>query len=131
MGWALANVWYDKYDGPPPQKTPLESLFMLVALRRMEADLLATRALVHASVTQESLKPTVKAYMDYADMQLPFLAAAGDMEKTKEREALLKFVKVRARIDKRTIYKKQQAQLASRGVGAGSKFKLKSRTPGL
>ncbi len=104
---------------------------MLVCLRRMEADLLATRALVHAGLTSESLKPTVKAYTEYADKLLPFLAAAGDTEKTKEREALLKFVKVRAKIDKKHIYRKQAAQLAARGVGAGSKFKLRSREPGL
>lgn len=104
---------------------------MLVALRRMEADLLATRALVHASVTEESLKPTVKAYTEYADKLLPFLAAAQDMDRAKEREALLSFVKKRLRIDKKYVYKKQAEALARRGVGAGSKFKLRSRAPGL
>lgn len=104
---------------------------MLVALRRMEADLLATRALVHSTITQESLKPAVKAYTEYADKVLPFLAAAQDMDRVKEREALLKFVKQKLKIDKKYVYRKQAAQLAARGVGMGSKFKLRSRAPGL
>lgn len=125
-------MWYDKYLGPPPQKTPLESLFMLVALRRMEASLLSTRALVHASITADTnIKPAVKAYTEYADTMMPFLASAQDLDKQKAREALLKFVKVRAKIDKSYVYKKQAQQLAQRGIIAGGKFNLRSRTPGL
>ena len=132
MGWALGNMWYDKYQGPPPVKTPLESLFMLVALRRMEANLLSTRALVHASLTPEShIKPAVKAYTEYADVMMPFLATAQDLDRQKAREALLKFVKVRAKIDAKYIYKKQAQKLAERGIVAGGKFNLRSRTPGL
>lgn len=104
---------------------------MLIKLRRMEADLLATRAIVHASLTPEShVKPTVKAYEEYADKMLPFLASAQDDEKQRERDALLRFVKVRAKIDKRHVYKKQAEQL-QRGKGPAGKFKLRSKTPGL
>lgn len=133
MGWALANVWYDKYEGPPPPNTPLESLFMLVVLRRMEADLLSTRALVHASMMTESSKPdpTVKAFQEYADKVLPFLAGAQDLERKKERETLLAFTKLRARINSREVYKEQAARLQRHSTGAPSKFKLRPKMPGL
>lgn len=130
MGWALANVWYDKHEGPPPQKSPLESLFMLIALRRMEVELLATRALVHASMTSESqVDPTVKAYKEYADKLLPFLATAQDLEQQRERDALLRFSKTKVAINKKALYKKQAEQL--RRGDAHSRFKLKPRMPGL
>jgi hypothetical protein len=130
VGWALANVWYDKYDGPPPQNSPLESLFMILVLRRMETDLLATRALVHASMTAESnVDPTVKAFKEYTDRALPFLAGAQDLEKQAEIEALLRFSKVKVGINKKMLYQKQAAQL-KRGE-ASSRFKLKPKMPGL
>ncbi len=130
MGWALANVWYDMHEGPPAQHTPLESLFILIALRRMEAELLATRAIVHASLTNESnVDPIVKAYKEYADKALPFLSGAQDLEKQKEVEALLRFSKTKVSINKKALYKKQAEQL-KRG-DAHSRFKLKPRMPGL
>lgn len=130
MGWALANVWYDKYEGPPPQNSPLESLFMILAMRRMEADLLATRALVHASMSPDAKPdPTIKAFQEYADKVLPFLAASMDADKQKERDILLRFTKIKARIDKREIYKKQAAAL--RRGASPDKFKLRPRMPGL
>ena len=129
MGWALANVWYDKHEGPPPQNSPLESLFILLVLHRMEAELLATRALVHASMTSESSDPTVKAFKEYADKALPFLANAQDIDKQKEIDALLKFSKVRARIDRKAIYR-EQAEHLRRGE-TFKNLKLKPKMPGL
>jgi len=130
VGWALANVWYDKYIGPPPQNSPLESLFILLALRRMEADLLSTRALVHASLTSEShVDPTIKAFKEYADKVLPFLANAQDTEKQKERDALFRFAKTKVSINKKSLYAKQAAEL--RRTDAHKQFKLRPRTPGL
>lgn len=130
MGWALSNVWYDKHEGPPPQNSPLESLFILIALRRMEAELLATRALVHASLTADShIDPTVKAYQEYADKLLPFLATAQDLERQKEREALLRFSKTKVSINKKMLYQKQAEHL--RRGDAHQRFTLKPRMPGL
>lgn len=109
---------------------------MLVVMRRMEAELLATRALVHASITEGTVKATVKAYTEYADKLLPFLAKAGEDENKREREALLAFVKKPAKIDKKYIYKKQIERIQQRGVGGvgvgvAERFKIRSRTPGL
>lgn len=132
MGWALANVWYDKYEGPPATNSPLESLFMLVSIRRMEAELLSTRALVHASMMTPDSKPdpTIKAFQDYADKILPFLAASQDLERQKERETLLAFTKLRARIDKKEIYKQQAAQL-NKHQRSPARHKIRPRMPGL
>lgn len=106
---------------------------MLIALRRMEADLLSTRALVHAAMMTPESKadPTIKAFQEYADKALPFLAGAQDLERQKERETLLAFTKLRARIDKKEIYKKQAQQLAKHSTGAPSKMKLRPKMPGL
>lgn len=105
---------------------------MLVKLRRMEAELLSTRALVHASLTAEShMKPVIKAYEEYADKVLPFLAAAADQDKQREREALFKFVKYSAKIDKKYIYKRQHEALSRNAKLPGKQFRMRSRTPGL
>lgn len=104
---------------------------MLVKLRRMEADLLATRALVHASLTPDSkVDPIIKAFQEYADKVLPFLSGAQDIDKQKEREALFKFTKVQARINTKSIYKEQAAKLA-RTRKTPEQFKLRPRMPGL
>lgn len=133
MGWALGNVWYDKYNGPPPQNSPLESLFMIIAMRRMETDLLSTRALIHASMMTPESKPdpTVKAFQEYADLALPFLAGAQDADKQNERDTLLRFTKVRARINSREVFKKQAARLNKPKGSTPDKFKLRPKMPGL
>jgi len=103
---------------------------MIVAMRRMEGELLATRALVHASLTSDSqVDPTVKAFKDYADKVLPFLATAQDMDKQQEREALFRFSKVRAKINKKMIYAKHAEKLNN--IAPPDKFKIKPRLPGL
>lgn len=125
MGWALANVWYDKYPRVPDANSPLESLFMLVTLRRMEAEVLSTRAIVHASMTSDTqVDPTVKAYKEYADKVLPFLAGAQDLELQKEKDALLRFAKTKLQLRNKNLYKKQGAQL--RG-SVQSRFQTKAR----
>ncbi len=130
MGWALGNVYYDKHEGIPAANSPLESLFILIALRRMEAELLATRAIVHASITADSnVDPTVKAFKDYADKIMPFLAAAQDQDLQKEKDALLRFAKTKVTLNKKMIYSKQAAHL-NKAVGL-DKFKLRPKMPGL
>ena len=48
MGWARANMLYDLYGRPPPAGSLLESVFMVLAKRRQEQELLRTRVLVEA-----------------------------------------------------------------------------------
>lgn len=130
MGWALGNVLYDKHPGLPSPNSPLESLFMLISLRRMESELLSTRAIVHASITSESqTEPIIKAFQEYADKTLPFLANAQNLEQQAEKDALLRFTKIKAKINKTELYRKKAALL--RKSAAPSKFKLQPRTPGL
>jgi hypothetical protein len=96
----------------------------------MEADLLATRAIVHASITADSnVDPTVKAFKDYADKIMPFLASAQDQDLQKEKEALLRFAKTKVTLNKKMIYSKQAAKL-NRATGL-DKFKLRPKMPGL
>lgn len=75
--------------------------------------------------------PTIKAFQEYADKALPFLAASQDLERQKERETLLAFTKLRARIDKKEIYKKQAQQLQRHSTGAPARHKLRPKMPGL
>ncbi len=106
---------------------------MILKLRHMEAELLSTRALVHAAMMTPESKPdpTIKAFQEFADKQLPFLAGAQDLERQKERDTLLAFTKLRARIDKKAIYKKQAEQLQRNSTGAPSRHKLRPKMPGL
>ena len=102
---------------------------MILAMRRMEADLLATRALVHASLTSDSqIDPTVKAFKEYADRLLPFLSTAQDIDKQQEREALFRFSKIKAKINTKMIYAKHAEKLNN---VVPEKFKIKPRLPGL
>lgn len=106
---------------------------MILKIQRMEAELLSTRALVHASMMTPDSKadPTIKAFQEFADRQLPFLATAQDLERKKERETLIAFTKIRARIDKKEVYKQQAQQLQRHSTGAPSKMKLRPKMPGL
>ena len=59
---------YDLADGPPEPGTLLESLFILVTKRRMEAQYLGTRVLMEAvlapHVKENTLSKTNKMYLD-------------------------------------------------------------------
>jgi hypothetical protein len=106
VGWALANMWYDKFDGMPPRGSPLESLFILVYLQRQEAHLLATRAIVQSTIPEGSAaKPAIEAFQKYCDTMFPFIKKAETEDEHHQR--LAEFIKHRAKIDLRPIYKAQ------------------------
>jgi hypothetical protein len=106
---------------------------MLVALRRMEAEALSTRAILMASLVGPEAKvdPAVKAYQEYADKVLPFLADAQDVEKEREKKALLDFMKVKAKLNMPKIYKKQAEEMRTRPKpgAAPKRFNLRPKMP--
>jgi hypothetical protein len=106
---------------------------MLLALRRMEAEALSTRALLTAALVGPEAKvdPAVKAYEEYADKVLPFLANAQDIEKEKEKSALLNFMKTKARLNMPSIYKKLADEKRTRPQPgkAPKRFNLKPKLP--
>ena len=78
---------YDLAASPPEPGSLLESVFMLVATRRREADLFHTEALVAAVVgaANENMEVVEKALESYRDTMFPFLHSErgkrGDMAK--------------------------------------------------
>jgi hypothetical protein len=104
---------------------------MLVALRRMEAEALSTRALLTAALTGPEAKvdPAVKAYEEYADKVLPFLANAQDIDKEKEKQALFAFMKQKVNIVMPKVYKKmaEEARARPKPTSAPKKFNLRPK----
>lgn len=123
-------MWYDKYHGPPAPNSPLESLFILVKLRRMEAELLSTRAQIHAALSKDgSMDPVIKAFQEYADKMFPFLANAQDTKLQDEKKALEKFSRTKARINLREVYKGKAQRLKS--PAPPKHINIKPKMPGL
>ena len=122
-------MWYDKYQGVPPANGPLESLFVLVYLRRQEAELLATRALVASSLAEEEKKEAISAFDTYCEKMFPFWKRAEDLDVDVQRKELLRMVKHPLRINMSEIYKAQAKALrrkhkqspAAAAVGEGQK----------
>jgi hypothetical protein len=84
---------YDLADGPPEPGTLLESLFMLVTKRRMEAQYLGTRVLMEAvlapHVKETTLSKTNKLYLD---SMFPHLRKGRSDEEKDAKEAMKHWV---------------------------------------
>jgi hypothetical protein len=121
---------YDKYRGVPPVDSPLESLFILVYVQRQESDLLATRALVAASLANEEEKEAVDAFEAYCERMFPFWKRASNLEEDSEKKALLEMVKRPLRIKLSEVYKAQARALkkkTQRALGVPDRLKVKKR----
>ena len=112
-GWHAANVLYYKVPYPPRHMSVLESVFFLVYRERKVQELLATKALVTglALASQRTkVDPVIEEYEKYADEMLPFLTrGTEDKETVDAKQALHDFVKRKAIIDLRPMYKAQVA----------------------
>lgn len=132
MGWALANMWYDKFHGLPPRGSPLETIFLMVMVQRRSAQLLETRALVQSIVglheSKKTQDPAIEAFEQYCAKMFPVLTRALDSDKEKARTRLSEFVKYRAKIAMHPIYK-QQAEHAKK-MATLKRFKLQPKAPG-
>ena len=92
MGWARAQMLYDLADGPPLPGSPLESIYLLTAKRRQEAELRKTEALAMAAAAphlKDGGKLLSDALAEYRNVLMPFLSS---VEKAREvdSKALLK-----------------------------------------
>lgn len=94
-GWVLSNMWYDTCGESPTYKSPRETLFILVYLKRQQTALLSTRALVQTSLQseKEAQDPAVEAFQKYYDAMFPFLENA-DPAQDEMHKALEAFTKV-------------------------------------
>jgi hypothetical protein len=81
---------YDLASAPPEPGSLLESVFMLIATRRREAELFKTEALVTAVLGAggESFEPIEKALQAYKASLFPFLEAEKDRRAKMAKEAL-------------------------------------------
>lgn len=72
---------YDLASGPPEPGSLLESVFLLISLRRREAELFQTEAIITAVLAagSDKFEPVEQALKAYKDAMFPFLEA----EKTK------------------------------------------------
>lgn len=117
-------MWYDKYPDVPERGSPLETVFILVALQRKDAELMATRALVLGSMAEDTgtRKTAIKGFQEFCDTMFPFLEQAGELDKQKDMQRLLDHVKHPMRIDVGSI-KAERAAAAKQK--AHNKFKIR------
>lgn len=129
----MSNMWYDKYPGLPPAGSPLESIFVLVFLRRKESELLATRAMVTATVRAgREGDPAVKAFKAFCEAMFPYLEQAANTELDNAKKALNEMVKKPLQIKMSHIYDMQAQSVASSNRTARSmaRFRVKPKLPG-
>lgn len=110
VGWALANMWYDTARGLPEPGGPLESVFLLVFLQRHHSQLLANQALVQAQLLAldgDRQDPVIKAFQEYNNVMYPFTTQAADIEGQENKKKLEEFVRWKARIDLRPIWREK------------------------
>jgi hypothetical protein len=127
-GWALANVWYDRYLGVPPRGSPLETLFLFVYLQRKETELLETRTIVRgqwALLTKDpaAAKASFEAYQAYSEAMFPFLEQAANTTVT-DQARLLEHVRYPIEINVASIRQAKQAQARTKSL---RKFQAKER----
>lgn len=111
-------MWYDKYPGVPLRGSPLETLFVLVALQRRESELLATKALVLSSLAEgnEEAKNAVSSFKSYCDTMFPFLKLATENDKAQDMARLLEHVKHPIRIDIQAIKRERAEQAQTKAL---------------
>lgn len=122
----MANLWYEKYPGPPDRGSPLETVLRLVALERKIEEIMATRALVLGAMADDTrgAKEAIKAYQEYCDTMFPFLEKAAELDKDKDRARLLEHVRRPMRIDVAAIRAERAEQARAK---AAHKFKARPR----
>jgi len=81
---------YDLAKTPPAPRSLLESVFLLVSIRRRESELFQTQALVTAilGAAAGSYEPVEEALKSYKDTMFPFLEAERVKKSDMEKEAL-------------------------------------------
>lgn len=77
MGWARANILYEKLEGPPEPGTPLESVILMVWMARQEIEMQNTRAIVQSVLAASTEAPEAgkelqESWRDYIDSIFPF-----------------------------------------------------------
>ena len=85
-------MWYDTAVRRPPHGSPLETVFVLVYLRRAEQELMGTRAiiqgLVAAAPPKNKMDPAITAFQAYFDAMMPHLEkAAQKKDEAKEEKS--------------------------------------------
>lgn len=99
MGWARAQMLYDLADGPPLPGSPLESVYLLTAKRRQEAELRRTEALAMAAAAphlKEGGKLLSDALAEYRKVLMPFLEASEKSKEVDQKELLKHWTDKRA-----------------------------------
>ena len=106
-------MWYDTVREPPPRKSPLETLFVLVYLRRAEQELMGTHALIQSLVMSipsgTKIDPAIEAFQRYFNAMMPHLEKAAK-KKDEAKEALLRLTKHPVKIGLKSLYKQRSAQ---------------------
>lgn len=96
-------------------------LFQVLVARKKE-QLLATEAQIIASMPEgRKPEPIIASYKAYVDATFPFMKDSEDTSVAKQKEALKRFIKYKAKIDLRSFY--QERVMKSRRAAAIRSFK--------
>ena len=74
MGWARANMLYDRVGGMPDRGSPMEILYMVLWRMRQQIEFHKSRALMQALMSQQGVEgePVEKAFEDLRNAFFPF-----------------------------------------------------------
>jgi hypothetical protein len=74
LGWARANILYDRVDGMPDPGSPMEILYMVLWRMRQQIDFHKSRALMQALMSQQGVNAEhiEKAFEDLRNSFFPF-----------------------------------------------------------
>jgi len=82
LGWARANILFDRFKGMPENGSPMETLFLVLWRMRQQVDFQKSRVLVQALMNQQGAEPKhiEEAFEDLRESFFPFEQAKRDEE---------------------------------------------------
>ena len=116
VGWARANIWYEKLGAPPTPGTWQEALSILVWVGRQEQQVAATRAVAQASI-KDTEKEARKAFENYLGAMFPYREKVEQKAKENQQELLRRWTGVgpirlstQYRVDREAQRREEQRQ---------------------
>lgn len=122
----ISGYLYDRYEGLPPNGSPLETVFLIVQRERQRAEMLAVKTQAQAlllilqqlGASKQVAKPATDAFDAYVDHVLPVEKAAEVVSDA--HKVLNDFVKYPARINQQMVYE-QRVSAAREKVGRNAR----------
>lgn len=120
-------MWYDTIRQIPKRGSLMETVLMMVSLKRQQASLLATRAIVQSTLPEgKAANAAIKAFQVYYDAQMPFMDRAANSEFEQAKANLMQMVKHPLRFSLTPHYQAEMAKAVR--LSKRQRFALRARS---